>query len=203
MSPELITPERFGLKNSRPTISSDCYALGMVIYETISGNLPFHEDTDLTVFMMVMEGKRPPRGGRFTESLWKMLERCWAPQPNDRPSIDDVLQCLEMASNSSEPPPRELEEETEGDGDDWDSATDSSGLPHGTSGTMATEWSTATSSGLSYLGGSPLGPGSITPRIVDVISRADVDGPGHDATDVDLIPWDDIYQARATGFIGP
>ena len=103
MSPELIAPQRFGLKNSRPTKHSDCYALGMVIYETISGNLPFHEHTDLTVFVKVLEGKRPPRGERFAESLWKMLERCWASQPNDRPNIEVVLQRLETVSNLSEP----------------------------------------------------------------------------------------------------
>jgi len=43
MSPELIAPERFGFKISRPTRASDCYALGMVIYETVSGKLPFHK----------------------------------------------------------------------------------------------------------------------------------------------------------------
>jgi len=36
MSPELLDPERFGMPESgdnRPTKQSDCYALGMVIYE--------------------------------------------------------------------------------------------------------------------------------------------------------------------------
>ena len=36
MSPELLDPERFGVpesEGSRPTRQSDCYALGMVIYE--------------------------------------------------------------------------------------------------------------------------------------------------------------------------
>ena len=36
MSPELLHPERFGIPESesdRPTRQSDCYALGMVIYE--------------------------------------------------------------------------------------------------------------------------------------------------------------------------
>jgi len=39
MSPELLDPERFGIsgsKDNRPTRQSDCYALGMVIYEVCS-----------------------------------------------------------------------------------------------------------------------------------------------------------------------
>ena len=32
MSPELLDPSRFG-SDGRPTPESDCYALGMVIYE--------------------------------------------------------------------------------------------------------------------------------------------------------------------------
>ena len=123
MSPERIAPERFGFKNSRPTISSDCYALGMVIYETISGNLPFHKDADLTVFMKVVEGERPPRGVRFTESLWGVLKQCWESKPNIRPSIEGVLQCLEMISSLSEIPSPGVDDEMEEDGDesDWTS----------------------------------------------------------------------------------
>jgi serine/threonine protein kinase len=33
MSPELLDPELFGVQGDRPTKQSDCYALGMVIYE--------------------------------------------------------------------------------------------------------------------------------------------------------------------------
>jgi len=104
MGPELIAPQDFGFKNSRPTKSSDCYSLGMVVYETISGNIPFHEDTDLTVSVKVLRGERPSRGARFTESLWEMLEQCWASQPNNRPSVEDVLRCLETCSILPEPP---------------------------------------------------------------------------------------------------
>ena len=115
MSPELIAPQRFGLKSSRPTKYSDCYALGMVIYETISGNLPFHEHTDLAVFVKVLEGERPPRGVRLTKTLWNMLELCWAHQPSNRPSIEDVRRCLEVVSNSPESPPPVMEEMEDSD----------------------------------------------------------------------------------------
>ena len=127
MSPERIAPEQFGFKNSRPTISSDCYALGMVIYETISGNFPFHKDRDVSVYMKVMQGQRPSRGARFTRSLWEMLERCWASAPNNRPSVEDVRRCVEMMSNLPEPLSPGADEGVDEDGDDWDTATSSSG----------------------------------------------------------------------------
>ena len=185
MGPELIAPHRFGFKSSRPTKPSDCYALGMVVYETISGNLPFHEHTDLTVFVKVLEGERPRRGVGFTKSLWEMLKLCWASQPNDRPSIEDVLQCLEMAPDLSEPPPPEVDEEMEKDDSDWDSASGSSGVPSGQSGAMATERSATTSSGLSYLVDCQLSPTS-TSSVTGAIGEGDTGGLGCEATDLVL-----------------
>ena len=98
MGPELIAPQEFGLKTSRPTKPSDCYSLGMVVYETISGNMPFHEHTDLAVFLKVVRGERPCREAGFPESLWEKLEQCWKPHPDARPSVEDVLRCLERCN---------------------------------------------------------------------------------------------------------
>ena len=126
MSPELITPGQFG--EGRPTKSSDCYALGMVIYETISGRLPFHEHADLVVFLKVMQGEHPTRGKKFSQSLWKMLESCWDFRPDARPAVEDVLPCLSVSSDSPEPPSRsDGEIET-----DWESS-DSASIQNGTS----------------------------------------------------------------------
>lgn len=127
MSPELIAPQKFGLETSHPTISSDCYALGMVIYETISGNLPFHQHADLTVFLKVLEGERPPREAEFADSLWEMLGLCWSSQPGSRPDIGDVLRCLERVSQPLEPSSPEIEEVDKG------AESDSSGGSSGTS----------------------------------------------------------------------
>ena len=101
MSPELLAPQRFGLKTYHPTKSSDCYALGMVVFETISGNVPFHEVPDMAVFLKVVDGERPCREAGFADSLWEMVEQCWRSDPYDRKSVESVLRCLEMHSKPS------------------------------------------------------------------------------------------------------
>lgn len=98
----------------------------MVIYEVISGKLPFHKDPNYTIPLKVVDGERPPRGKKFTECLWKVLESCWAPQPNDRPSVEDVLQHLQMTSNLSDPYPPGSRGGVETDSDSRDSSDDSS-----------------------------------------------------------------------------
>jgi len=167
-SPERIVPQEFGLKDSRPTKSSDCYSLGMVVYETISGNPPFHEHVDMTVFVKVLKGEHPSRGTGFTESLWEMLEICWAFQPKNRPSIEDVLQRLDEISISLESPPSGASEGMEKGGDDWDESADgSSGVPNRTSGTTETENTATTFFDSSYAVDAPLTTVSAVPRILD------------------------------------
>jgi hypothetical protein len=100
MSPELLDPGRIGLKKSRPTKESDCYALGMVVYEVLSGQIPFAPSGAPVVIWKVLEGKRPGRpqgeeGKLFTDAIWGVLELCWKPQPSDRTSAKAVLLRLE------------------------------------------------------------------------------------------------------------
>ena len=42
-SPELLDPDRFGISGMQPTKQSDCYALGMLVYEVCmrTGSFPF------------------------------------------------------------------------------------------------------------------------------------------------------------------
>jgi len=124
MSPELLDPKRFRLPRICPTVSSDCYALGMVIYETMSRRIPFHGCHDIVALGKILGDDRPPRERYFTDSLWKMVELCWQPQPTARPSVEEVLRCLEMEL----PPPWQASAETEGsdDSDLWNRLRDSS-----------------------------------------------------------------------------
>jgi len=106
MSPELFDTETEGYHGTK---NSDCYALGMVIYEVLSGHIPFYQYGNRAIILKVIKGVRPERpqgaeGVWFTDDVWEVLERCWTPQPGDRPGVEDVLQCLERVSMSLMPP---------------------------------------------------------------------------------------------------
>ena len=103
MSPELINPEGFNM-DGHPTKESDCYALGMVIYEVLSGRAPFAPENAPPVIWKVLNGQRPERpegkeGALFTDDLWEILGLCWKQQPGERTSAKAVLRCLEETSS--------------------------------------------------------------------------------------------------------
>ena len=136
MSPELLKAHHLGTEGSRPTRESDCYALGMVIYEVLSGQIPFTPYKDFVVTRKVIEGERPEKpegmkGEWFVGDLWKTLEMCWAAQPESRPSIQDVFECLEQVPGNWRPSSPQADDDVEADEDEdhWDLTTvsDSSG----------------------------------------------------------------------------
>ena len=100
MSPELLDPQKYDLpKKIRTTKESDCYALGMVVYEILSGSTPFFADNPFAILRKVLDGERPKRpkgdaGKLFTDGVWDVVERCWKDQPKERASARDVLRCL-------------------------------------------------------------------------------------------------------------
>ena len=134
MSPELLTSDPTGPEVTRLTKQSDSYALGMVIYEVLSGQPPFAPFQSHTVIMKVVQGERPGRpngleGARFTDELWRTLNRCWQPLPECRPSAEAVLECLEQVSGAREAPSHRGDEKVPTGRDHPDSAGDSFGMP--------------------------------------------------------------------------
>ena len=116
MGPELLDPEGLGLKESRPTKESDCYALGMVIYEVLSGQKPYASCKNFVVIRKVLDGERPGRpqgdkGKLFTDGIWEVVELCWKAQPVERISAEAILRGLEGKFSPSMPPPPNVREE--------------------------------------------------------------------------------------------
>ena len=127
MSPELLDPVRFGAKNGRPTKESDCYALGMVVLEVLTGKPPFRGCSNLAVMRMIVEGEHPsrPKGPEavwFTDDLWGTLEQCWLYKAKLRPTVEGVLECLEQGLATWEPLSINTDSDSQVDSDD-DSAS--------------------------------------------------------------------------------
>jgi len=107
-------------------MASDCYALGMVIYEVLSGKTPFYKYSSLAVVWKILQGERPerPQDGWFTDSIWGILELCWQRQPTDRISAKAVLLYLENGLPPPGSPPHSRRNVTIDVDDDSDVTSD-------------------------------------------------------------------------------
>ena len=101
MAPELLCPSQFDKSSSRPTQPADIYALGLVIYEVLTGSQPFYGKKwgEHEVVYHVMTGVRPTKPADAEEigfgyGTWEMLEQCWVKESTRRPTIDQVLKHL-------------------------------------------------------------------------------------------------------------
>ncbi|KAF9641863.1 kinase-like protein, partial [Thelephora ganbajun] len=104
MSPELLMPSHFGIKDSVPTPQADVYAFGLVIYQVLTGELPFRHirQTELG-YSLITKGLRPdkPKNAAaigFSDSLWDFVERCWRGNRDLRPKVLEVVTRLGAAS---------------------------------------------------------------------------------------------------------
>jgi len=108
MAPELLNPDKYGEKTSRPTKPADIYAFGMVIYEVLTGYDPFY-DQDLGTLQLVcrvVNGLRPTRPSNaedigFGSGTWGLVKECWREKSKKRPTVERVLAYLAGVAASS------------------------------------------------------------------------------------------------------
>ncbi|ELU39120.1 Pkinase domain-containing protein [Rhizoctonia solani AG-1 IA] len=93
MAPEMFVDD--------PPLETPCDVWGwaMAALEIISGSIPYHTHKQaMTIILQISKG--PPRRehhAKFEEyayrpdEMWALLEKCWAMEPSERPSIDEVL----------------------------------------------------------------------------------------------------------------
>ncbi|CAE6462477.1 unnamed protein product [Rhizoctonia solani] len=85
-------PEIF-MTLTKHTIEGDIYALGMTILEAFTGAVPYAGISDVGVMGRLYRKEPPirpvehlPADDRRANFLWLLLDKCWAANPQDRPS---------------------------------------------------------------------------------------------------------------------
>ncbi|KAH8829981.1 kinase-like domain-containing protein [Flagelloscypha sp. PMI_526] len=97
MAPEVLIPNPGEISGSR-TAPRDIYALACTAIEVATGKLPFPDLNEASAMLAVIRGERPARPHLvkwMTNDLWNLIERCWAQNPNNRPSSNEVVLDLE------------------------------------------------------------------------------------------------------------
>ncbi|KDQ58066.1 hypothetical protein JAAARDRAFT_256104 [Jaapia argillacea MUCL 33604] len=99
MAPELLDPKKYDKDRARRTYQSDVYAFGHVCLEVYTGRPPFSDiSAEPVVITKVLNGERPelPLDCQLSPlaSRWPMLEQCWNTQPEQRPTMQELIKAL-------------------------------------------------------------------------------------------------------------
>ena len=93
LAPEILSGGKYSLK-------SDVYAFAIICYELIERKLPY-ENIEYRFLseleQQIIQGKRSDLTGvrkRFLPEISELIECCWHPNPNSRPSFFEIIQKL-------------------------------------------------------------------------------------------------------------
>ncbi|CUA69956.1 Tyrosine-protein kinase JAK1 [Rhizoctonia solani] len=99
-APELIK------ESGEHSRAADVYALGMTIYEVMSGTIPYKGKSEHHIVFLVMGKWEPPErprgiptGRKDGDKLWGLLSRCWSLEPETRPGASEVAADMRTISS--------------------------------------------------------------------------------------------------------
>lgn len=96
-TPAYLAPETaLGLP---PTPAIDVYAVGIVLCELVTGDVPFQDSNPLVVLRQHIE-ERPAQPAEMPPALWSVAEACLAKDPASRPTTQALAPWLDQLAGS-------------------------------------------------------------------------------------------------------
>ena len=87
MAPELFNTTGYDFK-------VDVYAYGIMLWEMVTGAIPFDKMPPFKIMNEVMNGGRPKIPENTPSRLRSLISSCWAQNPQDRPTFDMIVKAL-------------------------------------------------------------------------------------------------------------
>ena len=88
LAPEVLSRKPY-------TKESDIYSFGMTMWEHTTGKKPFHDRPhDHYLMLDILKGERPQVTDDTPEFYADLMKRCWDHNPENRPTTDEIYDCL-------------------------------------------------------------------------------------------------------------
>jgi len=80
---------------------SDIFSFGMVLWELLTGQIPFGEVPPLQVLQLIDNGERPFLPAGVNPVFAQLIRDCWEEDPEKRPTFTEILLRLDMCGEHS------------------------------------------------------------------------------------------------------
>jgi len=106
-TPHYSAPELLKKDPTRISEKTDVFSYGMCLWQLFNpdNKYPWQDEInnekrvrDIVFEQVVKLRKRPPIPQNIPLTLQKLIEKCWAHEPNDRPTFEQILKCLDDIS---------------------------------------------------------------------------------------------------------
>ncbi|MEV4636594.1 serine/threonine-protein kinase [Actinoplanes sp. NPDC049548] len=87
-TPHYMAPEAFHSSSTSP--AADVYALGVLLYEMVSGRPPYDSDTVTDLMHLHLQGE-PERRPGIPDELWNLIAACLEQKPRLRPDAGELV----------------------------------------------------------------------------------------------------------------
>ena len=99
MAPELLEDNVFDEK-------SDVYSFAILLWEIYDRGVPWRGLQPMQIMRKVVDKReRPPMPSGMPDDVRTLLQRCWAPAPNDRPDFQTIASVLHAPRSPAPVPP--------------------------------------------------------------------------------------------------